>query len=272
MYHKLLIVVVVYETELKKSQTLLSLAHIKAKGENLAEVLVFDNSRVSRQNNTFANIVTYYVHNSNNIGVAGAYNYAMDFGESLKKEFLVLFDQDTEVHPAFFSALSQAISNHPSMSLFCPTILSGTKIISPTYYYFHKPFFYKTSKIGPIKNRFYTALNSGLVVKVSALKELGGYDMELPLDYSDHYFIARFKKHYSYFVVFNCSNQHYLSGIFDEDFETVYSRFKKFYFSTSIYAKKVRSFFPLLWLTVRALKLTIKYKKLDFLRFILFKR
>lgn len=272
MDRKLLIIVVVYETELKESQTLLSLASIKAKSANLPEVLVFDNSKISKQDGSFSDIITYYFHNNENVGVAGAYNYAFKFAGTLHKEFVVLFDQDTEVNYNYFTALSKAIDKYPGERLFCPTILSGKKIISPTYYIFHKPFFYKALKNGLLQNRFYTTLNSGLVLKLSELEKLGGYDPELPLDYSDHFFIIKFKKYNAHFVVFDCQNQHYLSGMFDQDFATVYSRFTKFYFSTRIYAKKVRSFFPLVWLFVRALKLTVKFHQVDFLKVIFFKK
>jgi hypothetical protein len=99
-----------------------------------------------------------------------------------------------------------------------------------------------------------------------------GFDSNLPLDYSDHYFFHKFKRRNKYFVVIDTEILHELSSHSDDVFEAVYRRFKSYYVSTIIYSKKVRSYLPILWLGVRTLKLTCKFLKFDFLKLIILGR
>jgi GT2 family glycosyltransferase len=267
-----LVVVVIYEIELAESSTLNSLIKLRKNTPNFPEILMYDNSRHAKFDEQFSNYITYYQHDSANNGVGGAYNYAIDLACRVNKEWLILFDQDTDVSDNYFEQLFISINRFPQGNLFCPTVLSNNRILSPAYYFLHRAFTLKQPKPGLLKSRYFTVINSGLAIRLSELQKLGGYDSELLLDFSDHYFFSKYKKRNSNFVVMNCQNQHRLSANSDSTFEAAYKRFKKYAVSAIVYSRKVDSYFPRLWLCLRTLKLTSKFSKVEFIKYLLFKK
>jgi hypothetical protein len=268
----LLIVVVIYETNFEDSATLQSLIKLQILAPGLPDILVYDNSIQNKYNEKFSANVAYYKHDPANNGVGGAYNYAAKFGAGLHKQWLILLDQDTDVSPDYFAEFYKALKKFPAEKLFCPTVRANSKIISPVYYFAYRAFGYSKPKTGLLKSRDYTIINSGLAIKLSSLEELGGYDNDLLLDYSDHYFFSKYKKRNQYFVAIDCVNVHSLSANSDNTFEVAHKRFKKFCISSIIYAKKVNSYSPLVWLFFRTLKLTLKFSTIEFFKFLLFKK
>jgi GT2 family glycosyltransferase len=267
-----LIVIVIYEVELKDSITLRSLTEIAGATTSFPKIFVYDNSSCSKYDNTYDNIISYYHHDSTNAGVGGAYNYACKLAQSKNKKWLILSDQDTHFSFNYFTALTDNIERFPAGKLFCATIRSNNVIVSPTYYFFHKPVSYKKAKAGRFASKWYTVINSALAIEVNKMEEIGGYDEQLPLDYSDHYFFYKYKKRNKFFVMMDCEIAHNLSSYTDETFDKVYNRYKKHCLSTSIYSRKVRSVLPVLWLLIRALKLTFRFSRIDFFRFLIFRR
>jgi GT2 family glycosyltransferase len=267
-----LIVVVIYEINLDDSLTLQSLIRIQTLTPDFPNVLVYDNSFENKYNEKYSENITYYRHDSANTGVGGAYNYAAKLANSINKAWLILFDQDTKINDDYLKELQSSFNTFPNEKLFCPNVLANNKIISPAYYFAYRAFSFNKPKSGILKGLNCTLINSGLAIKLSELENLEGYDTELPLDYSDHYFFFKFKKRNRNFVAINCENLHSLSSNSDQTFETVYSRFKKYCISTFIYAKKVDSNVPLLWLFFRTFKLTLKFSKVEFFKFLLFKK
>ncbi len=267
-----LIVVVIYEINLDDSLTLQSLIKIQTFTPDFPGILVYDNSLKHKYNEKYSENIAYYKHDAANTGVGGAYNYAAKLASSLNKEWLILFDQDTKINKDYFKQLECSVNKFHNEKLFCPNVRANEKIISPAHYFAFRAFSLKKPKAGVLKSRNFTVINSGLAIKLSELENLEGYDTELPLDYSDHYFFFKFKKRNRNFVAINCENLHSLSSNSDKTFETVYSRFKKYCISTFIYAKKVDSNVPLLWLFFRTFKLTLKFSKVEFFKFLLFKK
>jgi GT2 family glycosyltransferase len=267
-----LIVIVIYETELKNCLTIQCLVAIKEAVEAFPEVVVYDNSLRSKYDIAYNSIITYYHHDPSNAGVSGAYNYAGKLGREKNKNWLILADQDTKLSVDYFKDLKKSVSEYVGINLFCPTIKSNNVIVSPTHYFFHKPISYEKPIAGKLKSRFKTVINSGLTIELSEMEKIGGYDSRLPLDYSDHYFFSQYKKRNEFFVVLNCEIEHNLSSYSDDTFEKVYSRFEKYAVSTNIYSRKVGSLFPMIWLYSRALKLTYRFSKFDFVKFLVYKK
>ncbi len=267
-----LIVVVIYEINLDDSLTLQSLIRIQTLTPDFPNILVYDNSFENKYNEKYSENITYYRHDSTNTGVGGAYNYAAKLANSINKAWLILFDQDTKINDDYLKELQSSFNTFPNEKLFCPNVCANNKIISPSFYFAYRAFSFNEPKSGILKSLNFTLINSGLVIKLSELEKVGGYDNELALDYSDHYFFWKYKKRNRNFVAINCVNLHNLSSNSDYAFEAVYRRFKMYCNSTFIYSQKVHSRLPLLWLFFRTLKLTIKFSTIEFFKFLLFKK
>lgn len=267
-----LVVVVIYEINLEDSATLQSLVKIQTFTPYFPNILVYDNSLENKYDKKYSENITYYKHDVANTGVGGAYNYAAKLANSINKTWLILFDQDTKINEDYFKELQSSFNTFPDEQLFCPAVRANNKIISPAYYFAYRAFSFNKPKAGILKSSNFTIINSGLVIKLSELEKVGGYDNELPLDYSDHYFFWKYKKRNRNFVAINCENAHNLSSNSDDAFAVVNKRYKLYYISTVIYSRKVSSHLPLLWLFFRTIKLTLKFSRIEFFNFLLFKK
>lgn len=272
MNNKFLIVVVIFECDFDDSITLQRLSLRRQKVWCFPDILIYDNSPRSRFSEKYLQTIAFYKHDPANNGVAGAYNYALEVGKNEQKEWLMLFDQDTNISDTYFDEMEKCLEIYPQQTLFCPIVRSGNSIVSPTYYVAEKPIKPRRLKPGLLKTKFYTIINSGITIQLRELDSLGGYDSDLPLDLSDHNFFRKYKKKHEKFVLIDAVNLHDLSSESDITFDAVYSRFKKYYNSVQTYSDKIHSVFPLLWLWVRVVKLTLKFTRFDFLKFILFKK
>ncbi len=104
---KILIVVVRYGTLLEDSETIRTLGDCMAQDVELARhfsTLVWDNTPVA-QPVAGLPIPIEYRHSGENVGVAGAYNYAMELAEQRGFPWLLLLDQDTKLPPGFLAAM-----------------------------------------------------------------------------------------------------------------------------------------------------------------------
>lgn len=128
--NKFLIVVVIYELELKQSVTLNQLVEFAKINAEFSDVLIFDNSinphSLGHEFGMFA-----YRHDPSNSGVAGAYNYALAFGEKLNKEWLIFFDQDTYIDKVYFEALNSSLSKFRIKSYFALLFVQITLLYRP---------------------------------------------------------------------------------------------------------------------------------------------
>ncbi len=261
-----LVVIVVYNVELKKSRTLQRLFLLQSNTPEFPEILVYDNSLRAKYTEEYAPYITHYKHDPDNSGVAGAYNYALAFCKNRNYEWLILLDQDTDITQNYFDQVRKSIQKYPEANLFCPIVRSDRSIISPTWFIAEKTVAPAKVRAGLVKSKYHTIINSGIVIQVNELEALEGYDVDLYLDFSDHYFFRQYKKRNKFFVVIDCEIVHNFSSDTDKTFDTVYTRFKLYCSSAFVYAGKIGNYLPLFWLFMRTLKLTFKFLKLDFLK------
>jgi GT2 family glycosyltransferase len=186
---QILIVVVIYKTALKQSETLDGLCRAFDKYPELLQsigLLIWDNSPVSVEDPAFP-FPFEYRHTSDNLGVSGAYNRAMEFAESTGCPWLLLFDQDTTVPDTFLRRMleySREQERDTNIAAVAPFLLDGDQEISPVI-----PLFYRFKLMsrpfrGVYPDEVFVA-NSGTLMRVSSLREIGGYDERFWLDYSD---------------------------------------------------------------------------------------
>lgn len=186
---QLLAVVVRYKIPLADSETLNGLADAFGLQPELLTrvgVLVWDNSpdRLDQPQLPFP---FEYHHTAENLGVSGAYNRAMKIAEERRIPWLLLLDQDTSLPQGFLHSMlacCRAQEGNASVAAIAPFLFDGERAISPIAvgYAGNKPISAPFVGIYP-KNLF--AANSGTVMRVSSLREVGGYDERFWLDLSD---------------------------------------------------------------------------------------
>jgi GT2 family glycosyltransferase len=139
-----------------------------------------------------------YRHSSENVGVAGAYNYATELAEQRGFLWLLLLDQDTKLPPGFLAAMlshASRLEAEERIAAVAPTVRMGSLAVSPKIMSRWggakdpAPGFQ-----GPVFNEL-IIMNSGMLLRVSALRRIGGYSMDFWLDFSDRYVCHMLAKH-----------------------------------------------------------------------------
>jgi GT2 family glycosyltransferase len=193
---EIVVVVVRYKTPLSESTTLQSLrAQCQETPKLLSEayLLVWDNSpEALAPNQTPAGF--HYKHSERNAGVAGAFNGALERAESLGCTWLLLLDQDTVLPAGFLSrmlAYSHLLNTDTRVAAIVPFVRSKERLVSPR----RAGWTLRSSQIaesysGIFEGRGF-AINSGTLMRVSALRGIGGYSDLFWLDLSDQYVFHR---------------------------------------------------------------------------------
>lgn len=130
-----------------------------------------------------------YVHSERNLGVSGAFNHAMEYAAGRGHEWMLLLDQDTKITADFLRTMlrwSRELEGRPDIALIAPTVRVGKMVVSPRRQLFNRHRAYsETSPVVAGGEAF--AINSGCLIRVAWLKEIGGFSNDFWLDYSDMY-------------------------------------------------------------------------------------
>lgn len=196
MGSKILVVVVRYRTLLQDSETIQTLGACRAEDAELTRnfpILVWDNSPVA-QSVAGLPLQIEYRHSGENAGVSGAYNYAMELAEQRGIPWLLLLDQDTRLPSGFLAAMrahAARLESDERIAAVAPTVLMRDLPVSPKI----------MSRWGGAKDpspgfqgpafEELIIMNSGMLLRVSALRRIGGYSMDFWLDFSDRYVCHR---------------------------------------------------------------------------------
>ncbi|MGA7315639.1 MAG: glycosyltransferase [Silvibacterium sp.] len=194
---EMLIVVVRYRISLERSQTFASLARAFKNQPDLilrTGVLIWDNSPSALPELRLP-FRFEYRHIGRNLGVSGAYNCALALAEEKGCPWLLLLDQDTTLPEDFLSRMLEYARVHKANSRIAavaPFLICDSQPVSPAVI--------RVNHAQPLPLSFSGehelpahAANSGSLVRVSALRAVGGYDEDFWLDYSD---IALFHRLY----------------------------------------------------------------------------
>lgn len=153
-------------------------------------ILLYDNSpeeqRIEEYYNTYN--LTYY-HDSRNLGVMAAYQYALDYCERKGIDWMLRLDQDSNFGNLLLEDFYFAQLANKECAVVVPLIYDKNNLVSPTYV--NKGGLYSSIKkddLGTV-NRPVTYLNSMSFVKVScsAVKDALS-SAKYMLDLSDHEF------------------------------------------------------------------------------------
>jgi GT2 family glycosyltransferase len=196
---KVLVIMVLYKTQLSESPTFQGLIGAFSTHPDLAqsyELMVWDNSPDPIANGRLP-IPILYRHSNENLGVSGAYNYALDHAIDSGIEWILLLDQDTKITSDFLIAMLtrvQELDSNQTIAAIVPTVRTGRLVVSPSFRALGKTRPYPQGESG-IAFGEASAINSGCVLRAASLRTVGGYSPDFWLDYSDVYVFHQFFLH-----------------------------------------------------------------------------
>lgn len=160
-------------------------------------LLVIDNAPAAPLSSPLPSWVRYE-RTFHNHGLASAYNHAMDLALAEGFEWMVTLDQDTDLPAHFFARLAEiadSLHSAPKVAAIVPQLVGDGRTLSPLRLRLGAfPDWYPHGFTGIPENKVF-AFNSGSALRVSALRQAGGYDTRFWLDYSDTRLFCQLAKH-----------------------------------------------------------------------------
>lgn len=194
-----LIIIVLYNKELNDVKPFNYFKNLES--HNNIFIILYDNSPIPHNIDHSYNYVKY-IHNPQNEGISKAYNVGAEYALKYNYDWLILFDQDTEITDNYLSLLEDSINQFPNVNLFAPIVHNTNGIMSPKICKYFRPS-ENLTKTGLNRLDNVAIINSGLVVSVSSFFKCGGYNNDTFLDFADYQFIERIQKIESSFVIFD---------------------------------------------------------------------
>lgn len=265
MLDKLLVVIVLYKTKLEDSSTYRTLKASLAHYCQKTDLYIYDNSPIKNSVATCAEFNITYFWDKGNSGISKAYNAAAAHGMNSNKEWLLLFDQDSNLPVDYVEVMLRSVMKYDDHSLFVPVLKQEELILSPCKFRFMKGNAFKTIEEGPMSFLNISVFNSGILVRLALFSVAGGYNEEIRLDFSDHYFISQVKKFQNEFIVLPVVIQHELSTHTNDEAK-ITARFRQYCVGVRAYGKVAGGrAYLFLWTFLRAAKLALTYKKFIFI-------
>lgn len=234
-------------------------------------IIIYDNSTSDFQNRAYceARQWIYLGGNGINAGLSKAYNAGISYAkEHALAQMICLFDDDTHLEEAYFQQLQQAAADS-ACKIFVPLIYADQSLISPSLLKsgYRIRGFRNEDEALHYSGKELTAINSCMAIDLS-LFDRYQYDEAVFLDGIDHRFLSDMKQQGETIQVFPYRCRHEFSGgsvppkaaalhrfaIFRKDFRYLFRKQK------GIFVRVVGK---------RALKLTLQYRSLAFLKLFL---
>ncbi len=263
---QILAVVVRYKTPLEQSQTVHGLCRAFAAEPELARkigVFIWDNTPEPLVSPELP-IPFEYRHTGENLGVSGAYNRAMDYADAHSCPWLLTLDQDTTLDAVFLKrmlALSRELEGNAEIGSIVPFVRSRGELVSPRRLVrLNRNLQLDRGFSGILRDRAY-AINSASLMRVAALREIGGYSEEFWLDLSDVYAFERMRERgRAMYVAGDLELDHSIAGL-DFDREMVPERYRTFLMAESAYLELYRSRFENAFQTFRLLLRAVRQQR-----------
>jgi GT2 family glycosyltransferase len=196
---KILAVMVRYQAPLEESSTLRGIRSEIRTDLDLAcsyDVMIWDNSQQELEPAQLPPGVLYR-HSATNLGVSGAYNAASRYARENGYCWMLLLDQDTELRPGFLRSMlrhGHDLEGQVEIAAIVPTVFVRGQVVSPRRQLFNRHRAYPLHESGIAPGESF-AINSGCLLRVTALHEIGGFSSDFWLDYSDLYVFHQFYLH-----------------------------------------------------------------------------
>ena len=204
---RLFAVVVLYETKPENSKAFQSLQEARRHlppGNLDLRILLYDNTPGRCDPGPLPEGVQYEAAGQN-AGLASAYNHALAIAQREKYPWLLTLDQDTTLPSDYLSRMSKlALDLEPDnrVAAIVPQISDGGRPLSPVSIRVFGVRYLPRGFVG-IDRRETHAVNSASLFRVSALKQIGGFNPYFWLDYLDAYV---------YMKLHQCGRHVYVAG------------------------------------------------------------
>jgi rhamnosyltransferase len=261
-FDELLVVIVLYKRKPAESAAYTSVRTALKNFPASPEIFLYDNGPVSTDIN--GDSVTYF-HDPSNSGVSKAYNCASVHAQGTGKVWLLFLDQDTSVTMDFFSSLAKGVTAHAESVAFVPRMMDEKGMLSP-FRFSHG----RGKRILNIPETLsldqYRFINSGLLIRLSAVVAAGGYNPQIPLDFSDIDFGSRLKKVTDHFRIIDAPLRHAFSDN-NDNADAGLARFGFFCRGAMVMGKESNQLFGyLIYAFLRACHLSFRHKDFRFIR------
>lgn len=263
MYDDLLLVIVTYKRRIKDIQLF---NEINSSVHKL-DVLVYDNSPLPQLINEKDFPYLKYIHDSQNSGVSAAYNCAFKYAERNNKKVVLLLDQDTTFKTSFLPMYFNSYTEYGDKYIYAPMVCNDAKnkVYSPSGL---RWFVGKAQPYNDIRTHQvyclsrHSVINSGLMIPLPLFKSVGGYNEKIKLDFSDVYFVERYKKINDHIILLPINIIHSLSGDEGYDKERELHRFKFYCVGARELATSLQRN-TLYTVIRRMIRLVVKYRTLN---------
>ncbi|WP_125766772.1 glycosyltransferase [Lapidilactobacillus wuchangensis] len=193
---KLMVVIVTYRKNFLDTPSAETL--LKFSKEKLIQLVVYDNECVGNEI-TETNVIN--IRSEKNLGLAVAYNFALSQARKDNTKWLLLLDDDTTITAEYLRSILEFHTSAP-VKAFLPTVISENTIISPLKADRYISLREKAIPISGLSDDKIMAINSGTVLSVEKLVEIGGFNESFSLDFLDHWIFWRLnqEKDMKYFI------------------------------------------------------------------------
>ncbi len=253
----LMLIIVIYNTKISD----LYLINKKNNNANI-DVFIYDNSMQEQIVPEIDGINCYYIHDKKNAGVSKGYNVGIEKAKELNKKYVILLDQDSNISCSDFEKYTLMYNKYGDDYLYTPIMYHKDKIYSPgcINYFAGKvqdlnKFMYR--EVYSLEDK--SLINSGLLIPLKIIDLIGNFNENIKLDFSDFYFIEKYKKFNTNVILLNLYVKHSLSGDKSNNYLKEMSRYK-YYCNGAKYFNISSGNFRLFAVFRRMLRLIVKYK------------
>jgi len=193
-------VIVLYGIDLDKSASIGTFLEARKRfpaDAGNVNLIIWDNSPVAQPVAIIPPGVEY-VHDARNLGLANAYNRALEAAMQYGSEWLITLDQDTEIPPNFLVEMSRTAwdaARFAGVAAIVPLVYSGTQILSPNRFILGAIPRWHHAGDPKVPQDHLFAFNSGAMISVKTLEQIGGYSPWFWLDNSDSSLFRTLHRH-----------------------------------------------------------------------------
>lgn len=265
--------IVVYKESFPDTETFKSLlSSYKATGDSAGlHIYVYDNTPESFLTPFDfpynSDVEIEYFHNPENPGISEAYNHIGMFASENRFRSIVFLDQDTHLPDNAYGVYTNNSESVAGLKVAIPKIMINDMLLSPSKYINFRSSALSKSPDGELSTQNLSWINSGMMVQTDFFISSGGYNPEIQLDFSDHFFVEKIKKQ-------GVKNVWVLKLVLDQNLSAYtntlqqdLTRYKSFLRDLSGYKKGKNLFKVFIYIDLpRLLRLSMKHKTLMFLK------
>jgi GT2 family glycosyltransferase len=162
------------------------------------QVVLWDNTPGGQHVDERGDFVQY-IWDGRNLGLANPYNRAIEIAVKQKSNWFLTLDQDTELPEDYLENMVRvalSLGQNRTIGAIVPQLISEKGIVlSPVFFQFGAFARWYARGYAGIPEGPVFAFNSGAMIRVEALEQIGGYDAWFWLDYSDTRMFHRLHVH-----------------------------------------------------------------------------